>query len=189
MKYQHHCAEWEPVNINDEFVRFKGEENISIEELQEGFFSCMDKSDAYVISNPNSYEGFMVSVEFGYATNSILNSKGPLKKIYFTNTPLGYDKLDSEPIMPYETFLKKLYNDPSYQNELAYFKKSINSNDRNFRYTSERDFYDDLIDRYSKLLVLKSRGDLIIGLESLLENYRGKKNGQDITTYDDEYEL
>ena len=77
----------------------------------------------------------------------------------------------------------------SYQNELAYFKKSINSNDRNFRYTSERDFYDDLIDRYSKLLVLKSRGDLIIGLESLLENYRGKKNGQDITTYDDEYEL
>ena len=57
MRYQHHGEEWKPININDEFVRFKGEENIPVTELQNGFFSCMDRSDAHVISNPNSYEG------------------------------------------------------------------------------------------------------------------------------------
>lgn len=44
----------------------------------------MKKSDVYVICNPNSYEGFMVSVEFGYATYSILHSDSNLRKIYFT---------------------------------------------------------------------------------------------------------
>lgn len=161
-------AEWEPININDTFVKFKGEENASIEDLQKGFFSCIDKSDVYVISNPNSYEGFMVSIEFGYATYSILNSSGPLSKICFTNTPLGYDKFSSNLNLSFDEFLENLYSNSNYKNELAFYRKTINSNDPNFRYTCERDFYDDLKDMYGKVSLLHSRGNLIFGLDSLL---------------------
>lgn len=80
----------------------------------------MEKSDIYVICNPNSYEGFMVSIEFGYATYNILSSSGTLKKIYFTNTPIGYDKFNSDLGLSFDTFLENLYNNPNYQNELAF---------------------------------------------------------------------
>lgn len=190
IRYWHHGTEWEPININDEFVKFKGEENTSIEDLQKGFFSCMEKSDIYVICNPNSYEGFMVSVEFGYATYNILHSLGTLRKIYFTNPPLGYDKFNSDLGLSFDTFLKNLYNNPSYQNELAFFRKHRDSKNLDFRYTCERDFYGDLKDMYGKVLLLQSGGNLVIGLENLLDK---NKNVIQFTQHsisdDDEYEL
>lgn len=144
----------------------------------------MEKSDIYVICNPNSYEGFMVSIEFGYATYNILSSSGTLKKIYFTNTPLGYDKFNSDLGLSFDTFLENLYNNPNYQNELAFFKKNRASKDLNFRYNCEKDFYDDLKDMYEKVILLQSRGNLVIGLENLLN-----KNVIRSMSDDDEYEL
>ena len=150
----------------------------------------MDKSDAYVICNPNSYEGFMVSIEFGYATCSILHSSGTLRKIYFTNIPLGYDKFNSNVNLSFDTFLENLYNNPLYQNELAYFRKIRNDKDPYFGYTCERDFYDDLKDMYVKVLLLQSRGNLVIGLESLLDKNRNAiQSSQHSISDDDEYEL
>lgn len=134
----------------------------------------MDRSDAHVISNPNSYEGFMVSVEFGYATSCILNPKSHMKRIYFTNTPLGFDKFNSWKIPSYDSFLHSLYTDQSYKNELQYFIKSKEKNDTYFRLLDERSFYDDLLDMCGKLLLLQSKGALIIGLESLLDNNKNK---------------
>lgn len=139
-----------------------------MEELQNGFFSCMSKSDAYVISNPNSYEGYMVSTEFGFATQCILSGSSTLKKIYFTNTPLGYDKFISNPNLTFDTFLKNLYSNPIYKNELSYFRKNKQKADPLFHYNSERDFYDDLIDMYGKILLLQSHRGLVIGIDSLL---------------------
>ncbi len=150
----------------------------------------MDKSDIYVISNPNSYEGYMVSIEFGYATYSILHSLGSLRKIYFTNTPLGYDKFNSNLDLPFDTFLENLYNNPHYQNELNFLKKHRDSKDPYFKYTCERDFYDDLKDMYGKVLLLQSRGNLIIGLESLLDKNKNTiQSSQYSISDDDEYEL
>lgn len=128
----------------------------------------MNRSDAHVISNPNSYEGFMVSIEFGYATGCILDPKSPMQRIYFTNTPLGFDKFNSEKIPSYDFFLHSLYTDPSYKNELQYFNKSKEKNDAVFRFYDELSFYEDLLDMYGKLLLLQERGALIIGLENLL---------------------
>lgn len=128
----------------------------------------MERSDAYVIANPNSYEGYMVSIEFGFATHCILSGSSTLKKIYFTNTPLGYDKLNSNPNLTYDTFLRNLYNNPIYQNELSYFRKIKNKADPLFHCNSERDFYNDLIDMYGKILLLQSRESLVIGLDNLL---------------------
>lgn len=163
-------------------MKFKGEENTPIEDLQKRFFSCMDKSDIYVICNANSYQGFMVSIEFGYATYAILHSDGKLKKIYFTNTPLGYDKFNSNPDLSYDAFLENLYHNPLFQNELAYYRKMSNSKDPDFGYTSERDFYDDLQDMYGKVLLLESRGKLVIGIESLLNKNKNKNEIQQSRT-------
>lgn len=148
----------------------------------------MENSDIYVICNPNSYEGFMVSIEFGYATYNILRSLGTLRKIYFTNIPLGYDKFNSDLGLSFDTFLKNLYNNPSYQNELAFFRKTQANKDSNFRYTCERDFYEDLKGMYGKTLLLQSRGGLVIGLENLLDKNVIQDTQHSISD-DDEYEL
>lgn len=168
--------EWEPINIKDEFVKFKGEEKTSSSELQKNFFSCIEQSDAYIISNPNSYEGFMVSIEFGYATACITSDKSPLKRIYFTNTPLGYDKFQISPNLDFETFLKNLYTNPEYKNELSFFKKH-KSPKGVLEFTSEKDFFHDLKNMYGKLLYLQSHNGLVIGIESLIN--KDKKISQD----------
>ncbi len=150
----------------------------------------MEQSDVYVICNPNSYEGFMVSIEFGYATHNILHSLGTLRKIYFTNTPLGYDKFNSDLGLSFDTFLENLYNNPHYQNELDFFRKHRYSKDLDFKYTCERDFYDDLKDMYGKVLLLQSRGNLVIGLESLLDKNKNIiKSSQYSISDEDDHEL
>lgn len=147
-------------------MKFKGEENIPINELQNNFFSCMERSDAYVICNPHSYEGFMVSTEFGYATSCIMSDSATLKKVFFTNIPLGFDKFNLNTNLLFDTFLEDLYRNPNYKNELSYFKKFKGKPE--FGFYSERDFYDDLKNMYGKVLFLKSQGKLVIGIDSLL---------------------
>ena len=188
MKYQPHGEEWEPINNTDDYVRFKGEENASAFELQEGFLSCIDQSDAYVICNPNSYEGFMVSFEFGYASACILQGKGPTKYICFTETPLGFDKFSLTEKMSVEEFRQKLYTEPSYSKELEYFRKIREKGDSYFGYDDEDDFYEDLLRMYGKLKLLDARGALIIGLDNLIE--MGKNGGQfSIEQEEEEIEL
>lgn len=169
MKYWHHGEEWEPINNTDDYVRFKGEENASPFELQEGFLSCIDQSDAYVICNPNSYEGFMVSFEFGYASARIIQGKGPMKYICFTETPLGFDKFSSVEKLTAEDFRQKLYKDPNYSKELEYYRKIREKSDGYFGYNDESDFYEDLSSMYGKLKLLEKRGALIVGIDKLRE--------------------
>ena len=45
-----------------------------------------------------------------------MHSLGTLRKLYFTNNPLGYDKFNSDLGFSFDTFLKNLYNNPNYQN-------------------------------------------------------------------------
>ena len=161
--------EWEPINNTDDYVRFKGEENASAFELQEGFLNCIDQSDAYVICNPNSYEGFMVSFEFGYASARIIQGKGPMKYICFTETPLGFDKFSLDEKMSIEEFKQRLYTEPSYSKELAYYRKIREKDDGYFGYGDESDYYEDLLSMYGKLKLLEARGALIIGIDNLIE--------------------
>lgn len=163
-----HGEEWEPINSTDDYVRFKGEENIPASKLQEGFFNCMDRSDAYVICNPNSYEGFMVSIEFGYASALIHLGKGPMKYICFTETPLGYDKFSSVEKITFEDFKQKMYTDPSYTKELAFYRKIREKDDGYFGYANEEDFFEDLLRMYGKLKFIEDEGGLIIGIDNLL---------------------
>lgn len=149
-------------------MKFKGEEDKTVQELQDGFFSCMDECDVHVISNPNAYEGFMASVEFGYALSSVLNSSGSCKKICFTNAPLGYNILKRCPDLSFEDFKKNLYSNPLYANELSYYRKIRDKNDRHFNIPSEEDYFLDMKYRYGSLLMLEERGALIIGLDKLL---------------------
>lgn len=136
------------------------------------------------------WEPININDEFGYATYNILHSLGTLRKIYFTNTPLGYDKFNSNLGLSFDTFSKNLYNNSNYQNELAFFRKTRASKDLDFRYNCERDFYDALKDMYGKVLLLQSRGNLVIGLESLLDkNQNVIQSTQYSISDDDEYEL
>ena len=129
----------------------------------------------------------MVSIEFGFATACIMSDdSSPMKRIYFTHTPLGYDKFKSNPALSYETFLKEIYTNPSYRNELAYFNKHCLPND-GFGFTCEEDFYYDLKNMYVKLLHLDSCGGLVIGIESLLN--KNKNGHQSYRQNDDEPEL
>lgn len=128
----------------------------------------MDQCDVHVISNPNSYEGFMASVEFGYALYSILHSIGSCKKICFTNTPLGYNIFKYSPNLLFDDFKKNLYSNPLYANELKFYRKIRDKNDENFNIPSEESYYEDLKCGYGNLLVLENRGALVIGLDKLL---------------------
>jgi hypothetical protein len=128
----------------------------------------MDQCDVHVISNPNAYEGFMASTEFGYALASVLNSSGSCKKICFTNTPLGYNIFKHCPTLSCEDFKKNLYSNPLYTNELNYYRKIREKNDASFNIPSEEDYFLDIKYRQGSLLLLEERDALIIGLDKLL---------------------
>jgi hypothetical protein len=142
--------------------------------LQEGFLRCINQSDAYVICNPNSYEGFMVSFEFGYASGWILQGEGPMKYICFTETPLGFDKFSSVEKTTFEDFKQKMYTDPSYTKELAYYRKIREKDDGYFGYANEKDFFEDLLRMYGKLKLIEDKGGLIIGIDNLLRFDKGQ---------------
>lgn len=169
--------EWVPVNQDDSYVRFKGEEEKSAVELQEGFYDSMEQSDAYIICNPNSYEGLAVSVEFGYATSLILNKESNLKQIYFMEPPLGYDIFKENPEISKQEFKEALNNNEKFKNELAYFKKFLDSSET-ISYSSFGEFYNDLRDLFGKVIYLEEKGVVTIGVDSLLEPKREENNSE-----------
>ena len=65
--------EWEPQEDDEGSIKFKGEENISISDLEVNFLYNMISSDIFVICNPNSYVGYMAYAEFLLAYSVILN--------------------------------------------------------------------------------------------------------------------
>lgn len=165
-------TEWEPINTEDAFVRFKGEEEKSIADLQKGFFESMEKSDAYIICNPNGYTGFAVAIEIGFAEELIKENEN-LKQIYFTENPLGYrifhNKLLRGERLTVEEFKRQLFENPEYENELAFFKKFLNNPEEMIRYASPDDFYEDLLRMFAKISVLRGKGMVTIGIETLLK--------------------
>lgn len=160
--------EWIPINKDDSFIRFKGEENRTIEELQNAFFDKMYLSDAYIICNPNSYEGMAVSVEIGYACGLILNKKSNLKQIFFMEKPLGYELFKENPNINEEEFRKAVLDNPKFKKELGYYRKFLNNSKSEISYGSISDFYCDLRDFFVKVLVLEKMGGITIGLDSIL---------------------
>ena len=116
----------------------------------------------------------MVSFEFGYASACILQGKGPMKYICFTETPLGFDKFSSVEKITFENFKQKMYTDPSYTKELAYYRKIREKDDGYFGYANEEDFFEDLLRMYGKLKLIEDKGGLIIGIDNLLRFDKGQ---------------
>ena len=82
--------EWEPININEEFVRFRGEENTPAKVLQSEFYRKINTTaDAFVIVDRDGYIGNTVTKELLFAS-IVTQLTDKLKKIYFTETPLFY---------------------------------------------------------------------------------------------------
>ena len=65
--------EWEPNIDENENVKFNGEENVPISDLEANFLYNMISSDIFIIHNPNSYVGYMAYAEFFLAYYIILN--------------------------------------------------------------------------------------------------------------------
>ena len=80
-------GEWEPINIDDEFVKFKGEEDIPIKVLQEEFNQKINyEADAFVVVNSNGYIGYTAATEILLAIGVNLSNINNLP-IYFTEEP------------------------------------------------------------------------------------------------------
>lgn len=167
-------SEWTPINKNDSFIKFQGQENKSIKELQDSFFDAMAKSDAYIICNPNSYEGFAVSVEIGYASALLMHKNSNLKQMYFMEPPLGYEIFRQNPKIELEEFEHEVMNNPVYENELNYYKKCLGATG-GISYTQMSDFYADIKDLVGKIMVLEKMGLATIGLDSIL-TYKEKED-------------
>lgn len=171
-------TEWEPIYNTDGFVRFKGEEGQSAYDLQNSFFSKMEESDAYVICNSNGYVGFAVSLEFGYATQLLLDNNSNMKQMYFSEIPLGYNICKSMQIkgrtLSIEEFEKELLGNPVHRNELEYFKKFLNGTG-SISYSSVSDFYNDIISMFVKISSLQAKGLLTIGIQDLLKEKNSNK--------------
>lgn len=65
--------DWEPMQDENGSIKFKGEQNIPITELELNFVNNMLLSDIFVICNPDSYVGYMAYEEFSLAYYSIIN--------------------------------------------------------------------------------------------------------------------
>ena len=87
-------GEWEPININDEFVKFKGEDEIPIETLQNEFYcKVLQDADAFVVVNSNGYLGYTATVELAYAMGFNLTLQRRFS-IYFTEEPTIFKEID-----------------------------------------------------------------------------------------------
>lgn len=65
--------EWEPKEDDEGSIKFKGEEETDIANLELNFLYNMISSDIFVICNPNNYVGYMAYAEFLLAYYVILN--------------------------------------------------------------------------------------------------------------------
>lgn len=160
--------EWEPINNGESFVKFKGEENKTVQELQDSFFEKMRMSDAHVICNFESYLGMASSVEFGYAAMALLNKSCNLKHMYLMNPPFFYSLFSNGNRVNIETFKDLLFNSSDYRNVLDFYKKFLGASDGVFGYESIEDFYEDLRVFSVQVEFLQAKGLLTIGLDQLL---------------------
>ena len=87
-------GEWEPININDEFVKFKGENEIPREILQSEFNrKFCEEADAFVIVDGGGYLGYTVTQEIMLvlAVNLTLHRRF---LIYFTEEPTVFKEIE-----------------------------------------------------------------------------------------------
>ena len=84
-------GEWEPINLDDEFVKFKGEETVPREVLQGQFYGKINEiADVFVVVDKDGYIGETVINEILDAMD-ISQVRVKLKAIYFTETPFFYE--------------------------------------------------------------------------------------------------
>ena len=177
--------EWEPIDNSKSFVRFKGEENNTVQELQDSFFEKMRISDAHVICNFDSYLGMASSVEFGYAAMALLNKSCNLKHMYLMNPPFFYSLFSNGNRITIETFKDLLFNSSEYRNALGFYKKFLGAPDGVFGYESVEDFYEDLRVFSVQVEFLQMKGLLTIGLDQLLDINKDKTSDKSKDTTSD----
>ena len=91
-------GEWQPININDEFVKFKGEDEVPREILQNEFNrKICDDTDAFVAVDSNGYLGYTVTQELLYAilVNLSLHRRF---LVYFTEEPAIFQIIEEDGI-------------------------------------------------------------------------------------------
>ena len=94
-------TEWEPININDEFVKFMGENDIPRELLQDEFMRKINQdADAFVAVDSNGYLGYTVTFELIYAIllNLALHRRF---LVYFTEEPAIFQIIEKGTPTPY----------------------------------------------------------------------------------------
>lgn len=154
-----------PIDSDDNFVRFSGETEIKPQDLEMGFLSTLQESDAFVIVDIDGYIGGAVSSELGYATalaTSELLQNQRLKKIYFTEQPMCCKIFADSNAPTCDEFVSRLYTDPAYSNVQAYFLKYRED------YEDEADCYYDLINLKGWINNLEQKQVLKIGIDELL---------------------
>lgn len=80
---------------NPEFVKFKGEENISENDLQMQYFHGIDFCDAHIIYNKDGYIGSSALHElfYGAGRNSFAKSNGNEHTQVYLLEPLNYEQI------------------------------------------------------------------------------------------------
>lgn len=82
---------------NPEFVKFKGEENISENDLQMQYFHGIDFCDAHIIYNKDGYIGSSALHEllYGAGRNSFARSNGNEHTQVYLLEPLNYEQIEN----------------------------------------------------------------------------------------------
>ena len=81
-------SEWEPSITENGFVKFKGEEDKSIKDLENGFLDKIVEADAVVVYNPRGYVGDTAGMETGFIYGIMCKADNN-KKLYFTEPLIG----------------------------------------------------------------------------------------------------
>ncbi len=159
-------SEWEPINIEDSYVRFKGEEETSIQELQTEFYrKILEDADAFVIVNKDGYLGSTATNEVLYA--SVINLTNTRRyPIYFTETPTIVKVFDDIPEHISIFGLKTRFIGPDELREKLL----------NYGLDITQEEYDELCPFHCKLFELMNNypGMYVIGIDNLLEKKDNK---------------
>lgn len=175
-------GEWEPININEEFVKFKGEGDIPREILQGEFYRkiCED-ADAFVAVDGNGYLGYTITQELLYA---ILHNLSLHRRflVYFTEEPAVFQIIEEGKKVPllFGNGKQRKYVGPDELRE-ALEKRGINIS---------QEEYDKLYPLHYKLYELINDYSVVckIGIDELLESTKvhelppipGTGNGRNI---------
>lgn len=190
-------SEWEPIDINSNFVKFRGEEDKSAEELQKSFLESMLKSDSYVICDHNGYMGMTVCCEFGFASALLYaNSKSAqqreknrargvkLNHIYLTDPPIGFKfwKENGE-VIPNLTEL--IIESPEFKFEREFYLKNTNKAS-SLQYSDIEDFIEDIVRLNGQIFLGLERGFITVGIDELLCQFKEESKSKDPT---DDFEV